>query len=84
MKITKRQLRRIIKEELAMLNEGAFSDLDIEAMEQGTGRYADPGSPSPGYENPSKGFHQLSKTEFTWLTDAVESLQRRVNELEGA
>jgi len=80
-KITKRQLRRIIKEELATLNEGSFSDLDIEAMEQGTGRYADP---DPLYPSPSKGFHQLSKTEFTWLTDAVESLQRRVNELEGA
>ena len=80
MKVTKRQLRRIIKEELARLNEGAFSDLDIEAMEQGTGRYADPGSPSPGYENPSKGWHRLSKTEFKWLVDAIQSLQASARE----
>ena len=79
MKITKKQLRRIIHESL---HEGTFSDMDIEAMEQGTGRYADPGTSAPGYENPAKGWHRLSKTEFTWLTDAVESLQRRVNELE--
>jgi len=84
MKITKRQLRRIIKEEVATLNEGSFSDLDIEAMEQGTGRYADLGSPSPGYENPSKGWHRLSKTEYDWLVKAVGLLQARVNELEGA
>ena len=81
MKITKRQLRRIIKEELATLSEGTFSDMDIEAMEQGAGRYADS---DPLYPSPSKGFYQLSKTEFTWLKGAVESLQRRVNELEGA
>ena len=43
MKITKKQLRRIIHESL---NEGSFSDLDIEAMEQGTGRYADAGPES--------------------------------------
>ena len=84
MKITKRQLRRIIKEELATLNEGSFSDMDIEAMEQGTGRYADPGTPAPGYENPAKGWHRLSKTEYEWLVKAVGTLQQRVNELEGA
>ena len=43
MKITKKQLRRIIRESL---NEGAFSDMDIEAMEQGTGPYADDGPES--------------------------------------
>ena len=43
MKITRSQLRRIIHESL---NEGAFSDMDIEAMEQGTGRYADAGPES--------------------------------------
>ena len=39
MKITRRQLRTIIRESL---QEGGFSDMDIEAMEQGTGRYAAP------------------------------------------
>ena len=43
MKITKQQLRMIIRESL---HEGAFSDMDIEAMEQGTGRYAAAG-PEP-------------------------------------
>ena len=37
MKISKARLREIIKEEL--LNEGAFSDEDIGAVEQGTGPY---------------------------------------------
>jgi len=55
MRVTKRQLKRIIREEKAKaltkqkirrivretINEAGFSDLDIEAMEQGTGRYAD-------------------------------------------
>ena len=39
MKITKRQLRSIIRESI---REGSFSDMDIEAMEKGTGRYATP------------------------------------------
>ncbi len=43
MKITRRQLRTIIRESL---QEGSFSDMDIEAMEQGTGPYAGVGPES--------------------------------------
>jgi len=38
MRVTKRQLRRIIRESL---HEGTFSDMDIEAMEQGSYRHPD-------------------------------------------
>ena len=48
MKITKSQLRRIIRESF---NEGRFSDMDIEAMEQGTGRYAAAGPELPSKED---------------------------------
>ncbi|MAE82703.1 MAG: hypothetical protein CMB80_08215 [Flammeovirgaceae bacterium] len=81
MKLTKRQLKQIIREELreanfqfpdggAALTE-ASSDVDPAS---------DPGSPSPGYENPSKGWHRLSKTEFKWLVDAIQSLQASARE----
>jgi len=39
MRVTRRRLRRIIRESLS---EAGFSDVDINAMEQGTGRYDDP------------------------------------------
>jgi len=76
MKLTKQQLKQIIREELREANfqfpDGgaalAEASYDVDPA-------SDPGSPSPGYENPSKGWHRLSKTEFKWIVDAIQSLQ---------
>ena len=87
MKLTKSKLKQIIREELAVLQKAKrqFPNL-VEASEASPAMIrdpaSDPGSPTSGYENPSEGWHRLSKTEWNWLVKAVGTLQQRVNDLE--
>jgi len=80
LKLTKSKLKQLIKEEMAVLREekGQYPNLVEASPAMMRDPASDPGS--PGYENPSEGWHRLSKTEFTWLVDAIQSLQGRARE----
>ena len=82
LKLTKLKLKQLIREEMAVLQKakGQYPNLVEASPAMMRDPASDPGS--PGYENPSEGWHRLSKTEFTWLVDAIQSLQRRVDDLE--
>jgi len=80
--LTKQKLKQLIKEELEVLQKakGQYPNLVEASRAMMRDPATDPGSPDPSYENPSKGWHRLSKTEFEWLVDAIQSLQGRSRE----
>jgi hypothetical protein len=82
MKIKLNELRQIIREELREANF-QFPDGGSGALTEASSDVdpaTDPGRPSPGYENPSKGWHRLSTTEYDWLVKAIRSLQASARE----
>jgi hypothetical protein len=82
LKLTKSKLKQLIREELEVLREakGQYPNLVEASKAMMRDPDTDPGSPDPSYENPSQGWHRLSKTEFEWLVDAIQSLQGRSRE----